>query len=75
MAAEETKRKEDTTASRDFTSTPMGQMMSEMMKRCCAGGGGSSACASMMKEMMEGVKHPSSRSEQASEATSGEKKK
>ncbi len=52
MVAEEGKKKEDTTAPVDFTSTPMGRMMSQMMKRCCASEADSPGCASMMKGMM-----------------------
>ncbi len=75
MATEETKHPGDTTTSGDFKSSPMGHMLSKMMNTCCTAEGGSSACASMMKEMMEGMENPSSRSQQESRAESGEEKK
>ncbi len=75
MCATEDKKQEDTTASADFKSAPMGEMMSRMMNMCRTGEGKFPDCVSMMNDMMEAMKTQSPRPRQEPTAKSeGEKK-
>lgn len=75
MSATENEKPEDTTASADFKSAPMGEMMSRMMNMCCTGEGRFPNCPTMMNDMMKAMKTQSPLPRQEPGAKSeGEKK-
>ncbi len=75
MCATEDKKQEDTTASADSKSAPMGEMMSRMMNMCRKGEGKFPDCVSMMNDMMQAMRNQSPRPGQEPGAKSeGEKK-
>ncbi len=75
MSATENKKPEDTTASADFMSGTMGEMMSRMMSMCRTGESKIPDCVSMMNDMMQAMKNQSPHPGQEPTAESeGEKK-
>lgn len=75
MSATENQMPEDTTASADFKSVPMGEMMSRVMNMCRTGEGKFPDCVSMMNDMMQAMRNQSPRPGKEPTAKSeGEKK-